>query len=123
MRQSVRQAVLVLLVAAAPFVLTVTVREPALPGPSSAMPPGALGILTGPDGVEITGVLPGSPAEIAGLRPGDRILAVGGLVVGDPEGLRRMLLARRAGERIAIRVARHGESVDVAVVMPHTAER
>ncbi|RMG09358.1 MAG: PDZ domain-containing protein [Planctomycetota bacterium] len=47
-------------------------------------------------GVPVRRVLAGSPAERAGLGPGDRILAVDGLVVRDIAGVRARIAARRS---------------------------
>ena len=46
-----------------------------------------LGISTSADsgGIVINGVLPGGAAEAAGVRPGDRLLAIGDLSVSDPD--------------------------------------
>ena len=105
-RPHVARAVQVLLVLAAPFVWTVTLRDPGsapMPPPPAATapalhdgrpaappppapppppkgaglpqgrPPGFLGITTRATDAEITGVVPSSPADAAGLRPGDLI--------------------------------------------------
>lgn len=67
------------------------------------------------DSVVIAGVRPNSPAEEAGLRPGDRLLAVGDLQ--GPDGFRRLPdgLRLRVGERVRIRVERAGRPLEVTV--------
>jgi len=119
--RSIRRAALVLIVASAPFVLTETIRDPVHVAPPSVAPPGFLGLVTGPDGAEVLGVLPGSPAEAAGLRRGDRILELDGLALDNPDHLRQVTRGRRAGERVVVRVSRGAEVLDVTVVLQRAA--
>ncbi len=49
--------------------------------------------MTSVTGVQLTGVLPGSPAAAAGLRRGDVILKLGGGVVENPADLNEQILA------------------------------
>jgi serine protease Do len=78
---------------------------------------GFLGVVwaEGSDEAAIGQVSPDSPAAAAGLRPGDRIIGVDGAStpkVGDVVG---RLLARWAGERVVLRIARGSEELDVEV--------
>jgi hypothetical protein len=57
--------------------------------------------------VRILHVSPGSPAEEAGLRPGDELLAFAGTAVRDAEHL-GLLQSRADGEPLELRVARAG---------------
>jgi regulator of sigma E protease len=59
-------------------------------------------------------VLPGSPAERAGLREGDEILAVGGEAVADFAAL-VTLVQPKPGARLDLTVARAGETLTVPV--------
>jgi regulator of sigma E protease len=59
-------------------------------------------------------VLPGSPAERAGLREGDEILAVGGEPVADFAAL-VTLVQPKPGARLDLTVARAGETLTVPV--------
>lgn len=59
-------------------------------------------------------VLPGSPAERAGLREGDEILAVDGQHVADFEGL-VSLVQPRPGQRLELSVVRDGATIAVPV--------
>ena len=60
-------------------------------------------------GVLVSGVVPGSPAESAGIRQGDRILAVDGQEVHAPEALTQVVRSGRPGDEIEITVFRGGE--------------
>jgi S1-C subfamily serine protease len=66
-------------------------------------------VLTGPSagstrtrGVRINLVLPGSPAQSAGLAPGDRILSVGGKAVSSPATLTSSLLHNSPKDKVAV---------------------
>jgi len=59
------------------------------------------------EGVKLLGLLQGSPAFLAGLKPGDRILALNGQPLGswlDPISLPLRVTAERDGERLEIDV-------------------
>jgi serine protease Do len=60
-------------------------------------------------GAVIVGVEPGSPAERAGLRNGDVILALGGKAIEDPNELPRLVAATKPGEKTQIEVWRNGK--------------
>ena len=68
-------------------------------------------------GVLVLQVMPGSPAERAGLRPMDVITAVDGEAVEGFEGLRRALGRRAAGERVVLEVRRGQRSWSVPMVL------
>lgn len=76
----------------------------------SAAERGYLGIqMTVEDGAMVVqDVRPGSPAENAGLAPGDRITRVGDHEVGDGAELTEHLSSLRAGSTVEIRVERDG---------------
>lgn len=92
--------------------------------PQPAQPPVArLGLrfdLRAP-GVLVSEVLPGSPAERAGLAPGDRILSLGGQAVTDTpafaRALRKTPLDPEQPPALALRVRRAGqaEPLDISV--------
>jgi regulator of sigma E protease len=83
----------------------------------STLPPGVLGILTGPDDTKITGVLPGSPAEVAGLRAGDRILKIDGIAIENPRQLRDIVSGGDVGRSVVVLVGRRGEPAVLQVVL------
>jgi len=66
--------------------------------------------------VIIGGLLPGSPAERGGLRPGDVILLVDGQKISERAGLYRCLWAHEPEEKIAFRVFREHAIREVQVL-------
>lgn len=62
-------------------------------------------------GALVMGVTPGSPAEAAGVRPGDVIVRFAGDAVGSPDDLASALEGREPGEQLELTVQRgQGES-------------
>jgi len=59
-------------------------------------------------GVVLAGVTPGSPADAAGLKPGDKVVKLGGLDVKDPEGYLKALETLTPGSETQIVVLRDG---------------
>ena len=62
-----------------------------------------------PDGARLTGVVPGTAADRAGLREGDVVTRLGGTPLATFEELRKLLRERRAGERVDLVYVRNGE--------------
>ncbi|HEX9482821.1 MAG TPA: trypsin-like peptidase domain-containing protein [Solirubrobacteraceae bacterium] len=60
-------------------------------------------------GVEIIEVVPGSPAEQAGLRPEDLIVELAGARVGGVEDIQRVMVADLIGTEVDVEVLRGGE--------------
>jgi serine protease DegQ len=58
------------------------------------------------DGALIAGVVRGSPADEAGIRPGDVLLAVDGKAVRDPQSMLDLIAALKPDERIAFKLRR-----------------
>ena len=69
------------------------------------------------DGALIREVLPGSPAEQAGLRPGDVIIAVNDTSVDASHDLADLILSREVGETVRLKVWRAGRVLDIRVVL------
>jgi S1-C subfamily serine protease len=55
----------------------------------------------GGSGAVITSVVPGGPAEAAGLAPGDLITSVGGQAVSSPAGLTTIVMTQKPGAPIS----------------------
>ncbi len=68
---------------------------------------------------DISAVQAGSPAEKAGIRPGDRILKIDGEPPGDPLRLPD-LIRKEVGKTIVLTIEREGKSRDVPVALRNT---
>ena len=66
-------------------------------------------------GVLVTRVHPGSPAERAGLRTFDLIVAIDDKATATPSAVRRALSGLAPGQSVRVRILRGGEAVDVPV--------
>jgi len=66
--------------------------------------------------VEVGDVVDSAPAALAGVRPGDLIVAVDGAPVETMGELQRLLVSERIGAHVAFTVARHERVLDLVVV-------
>ncbi|NKQ55132.1 PDZ domain-containing protein [Amycolatopsis sp. K13G38] len=64
-------------------------------------------------GLRVMEVVPGGPAQRAGLHAGDLVLTVGRARVADAQDIQRQLFAEVIGTRLPITVLRNGAMVDV----------
>jgi serine protease Do len=69
---------------------------------------------------EVAGVLiqettSGSPAEDAGIRQGDILYSVDGVVVYSPNGLQNQVAQKRPRDRVSVRIYRDGSPQDLTV--------
>ena len=64
-------------------------------------------------GLRIVDVVPGAPADRAGLKAGDLVLEAGRRPVADAQSLQRLLFAEAIGEPLPMTVHRRGAMVDV----------
>ncbi len=62
-------------------------------------------------------VFPGSPAQAAGFKPGDRILAVGAHLTGDSFDALDATLDLPVGERVAVQIERNGARLALKVLI------
>ena len=74
-------------------------------------------------GVEVGSVRPGSPADAAGVQPGDVIVGIGPYTLhGGSEQFRTAVSARQPGDTMAITVWRDGEQFESMVAFPAEPE-
>jgi S1-C subfamily serine protease len=66
--------------------------------------------------IEVVEVVPGSPADRAGIRPEDLILAVNGAPTARVEDLQRLMVAELIGTRLEVRLLRAGRPVKLDLV-------
>lgn len=83
---------------------------------------GYLGVRTtetsaGEPGAEIDSVDDGTPAEDAGLRAGDVIVAIDGEAVRAPDDLAARIAGRSPGEVLEVEIERNGDSLSVDVTL------
>jgi S1-C subfamily serine protease len=64
-------------------------------------------------GLRVAEVVPGGPADRAGLRAGDLLLTAAGAPVGAAQDLQRLMFGEAIGRPLAITVVRNGALVDV----------
>jgi Do/DeqQ family serine protease len=75
-------------------------------------------------GAAVARVLPGSPAEKAGLRQSDVIVKFGDVTVEDREHLQRLVLDAPVGQNVPLRVLRNGTETSLTVTIAEApAER
>ena len=83
------------------------------PPESGAM--GVFGAIPGLRGGAVTLVYGGSPADLAGVRVGDRIREIDGVPVTDIEDLRELSRSVVIGDTLVLRIDREGKSFEVAL--------
>jgi serine protease Do len=69
------------------------------------------------EGVLVADVVPGSPAQEAGIQAGDVIVSVDGVPVGSTDELQTEIMYRQVGEKVEIGIVRNGERLAVPVVL------
>src|SRR5215207_6220810 len=67
-------------------------------------------------GIEVSEVVDDAPAALAGLRPGDVIVAVDGAPLDGMSQLQRVMVTERIGSTVTFTVARHERLLDIEVV-------
>ncbi|WP_245559208.1 Do family serine endopeptidase [Chitiniphilus shinanonensis] len=66
-------------------------------------------------GALVAGVVRGSPADTAGLKPGDIVLAIGGQEVGDTLAMLNLIAALKPDQQVDIRLFRDGRELTLPV--------
>ena len=80
-----------------------------------------LGVPEQTNGAVVAQVSPGSPADQAGLQPGDLVMGVGGKRVSSPaEAATALRDAQANGRPLALRILRDGQASFVAVDLSHS---
>lgn len=69
------------------------------------------------EGALIAGVMRGSPADKAGVKPGDVLLSVGGKRVKDAQVMLDLIAALAPGEKAAFGLVRAGKPLEVQIVV------
>ncbi len=69
-------------------------------------------------GVKVEGVVPGRPAEMAGIMAGDVIISIGGKSINNIHDYIDALMRYKPGDRTVVTVKRGGQTVDLEVVFP-----
>jgi S1-C subfamily serine protease len=67
-------------------------------------------------GLRVVDVVAGSPADRAGLRPGDLVLEAARAPVAEAQSLQRLLFTEAIGQPLPVTVYRRGAMVDVIAV-------
>jgi S1-C subfamily serine protease len=80
------------------------------------LPPRVARALGREAGIAVAEVVPGSPAERAGLREGDLILDVGEGRVQDSGELQRLMLGEAIGQPLLLRILRTGEIQELTAI-------
>lgn len=75
-----------------------------------------------PTGALVSDIYPGSPAEIAGMRPGDVVLAMNATRIEHPDALDYRLATRPIGAEISLTLLRQGEEIPVALELMRAPE-
>jgi Do/DeqQ family serine protease len=69
------------------------------------------------EGVIVAGVLPGGPADKAGVKPGDVLLAIEGRPVADSLAVLNLVAGLAPGASAALKVKRKGQALELAVTV------
>jgi len=66
-------------------------------------------------GALIAGVMRGSPADRAGIKPGDILLSVAGKPIGDAQSMLGVIAAQTPGQPAQLKISRAGRQLDLTV--------
>ena len=79
--------------------------------------------LDDPRGAVVEGTVPGSPAERAGIRKGDVIVAFGNTPITGPGDLSRRIAAQGPGQKVQLTVVRDRQRLTIPVDLARPPER
>jgi S1-C subfamily serine protease len=85
-----------------------------------------IGVFESPDSdgrVRVGRVVPESPAEEAGIRAGDELIAFAGIGISDFDALRRRVEMHEPGETVKVQISRNGESFELELEIGSRSER
>jgi serine protease Do len=85
-------------------------------GGSRPLPPRVAAQVRREAGIEVVEVVGGSPADRAGLRPEDLIVAVDEEPMADVGDLQRLMVAERIGQGVEVELVRDGRFLKIALV-------
>jgi S1-C subfamily serine protease len=74
-------------------------------------------------GVKLSGVTPGSPADVGGIRTGDIIVGIAAHEIADLQQMTDALRAHKPGESVEVRVLRGAERLSLKVILGDRAKK
>jgi S1-C subfamily serine protease len=74
------------------------------------------------NGSRVVSVDPGSPAEAAGIEPGDLVVAVDDDAVGDSQALIGLIRSYESGDTVTLTVERDGDELELAATLGSTTD-
>lgn len=75
------------------------------------------------DGVRVVQVVPGSPAETAGLQAGDILTAINGADIATASDARQAIIGLSAGDTVSVSFSRDGEAQTVEITLEEMTGR
>ncbi len=69
------------------------------------------------EGAIINGVLSGGPADKAGVKPGDVLIAIDGKPIADPQGVLNAVTGIAPGSKATMKMKRKGQDLELAVAV------
>jgi serine protease Do len=79
--------------------------------------------LTSTDGALVAQVYRDSPADEAGIKPGDVVVEAGGAKIASVADIQDALRKARAGDTLALKIARRGKTVNVKIKLVDVPEQ
>ncbi|MBN2471894.1 MAG: immune inhibitor A, partial [Anaerolineae bacterium] len=92
-------------------------------GGVASRPAPFLGVSFDAESGTILELVPGSSADSAGIKPGDKLVAIGATALADPAQLVTLLNQYQAHDTVLFSIVRDGESLDVPVTLGAHPER